>query len=100
MWNVFWLRCSRRLLLPNKHKKRFTTEAQRTQSFTLLTAPAALLTIQDFSLCPLCLCGKSFLSFLLPDCERSAFLDDLKMFEEVHAQQYFFSGHIGKNGGV
>ncbi len=43
----------------------FTTEAQRAQSFILLTAPAALLTIQSFSLCPLCLCGESFFDLFL-----------------------------------
>jgi len=41
----------------------FTTEAQRAQSFTLLTAPTALLTIQSFSLCPLCLCGEMLIRF-------------------------------------
>ena len=30
------------------NKELFTTEAQRTRGFTLLTAPAALLTIQGF----------------------------------------------------
>jgi len=46
--------------LPVETKKQFTTEAQRTQSFILLSAPVALLTIQSFSLCPLCLCGEMF----------------------------------------
>jgi hypothetical protein len=36
----------------------------RAQSFTLLTTPQASLTIQSFSLCPLCLCGELFLLYL------------------------------------
>ncbi len=50
------------LTISNTIQKHFTTEAQRAQSFILLTAPAALLTIQSFSLCPLCLCGEMFFS--------------------------------------
>ncbi|RKZ60449.1 MAG: outer membrane lipoprotein LolB [Gammaproteobacteria bacterium] len=33
----------------------------------MLTAPAALLTIRSFSLCPLCLCGKKFLKFVFTE---------------------------------
>ncbi|MDT8281679.1 MAG: hypothetical protein RQ982_02575, partial [Gammaproteobacteria bacterium] len=41
-----------------------TQSAQRAQSFTLLTAPQALLKIKSFSLCSLCLCGEKLLMLL------------------------------------
>jgi hypothetical protein len=48
----------------SKTLKQFTTEAQRAQSFILLKAPSALLTIKRFSLCPLCLCGENFMTLV------------------------------------
>ena len=51
-------------VVQKQRQKYFTTEAQRAQSFTLLTAPTAQLTIKRFSLCSLCLCGEPLLKFL------------------------------------
>ena len=51
--------CWNNVYFKQTQQKQFTTEAQRAQSFTLLTTPTALLTIQSFSLC---LCGEMFLS--------------------------------------
>jgi hypothetical protein len=56
-------------------QKYFTTEAQRAQSSTLLTAPAALLTIYSFSLC---LCGEIFFSLFM-----------IKKYKQLYSRTFF-----------